>query len=106
MSSTGNIYLERNRGLERALVRFRETLPAEWRVVMRALDSMRDEHFTHSLTAVGELGQRFIGSAGAFRLMYTIAKDADGKPFEQDEKAKANADAVAMEASAAMGGDE
>ena len=106
MSSTGNIYLERNRGLERALVRFRETLPAEWRVVMRALGEMQDEHLTHSLTATGEQGQRFLGSAGAFRLMRRVALDADGKPFEPDGKAKAGADADARDAAAAMGGDE
>ena len=106
MSSTGNIYLERNHGLERALVRFRETLPAEWRVVMRALGDMQEEFLTLSLAKDGEHGQRALGSAGILRILRTIARDADGKPFEQDEKAKAKADAAAKTAAAAMGGDE
>lgn len=82
MSSKGNLHLQRNPDLEKALVRLKEgpdAVAADLATLRAALAGMKDRCETQALSARGEDAMRALGAMGAFRVVLAIIDDADGR---------------------------
>ena len=92
MSSRGNIHLQHDPDLERALVRMKEGPDGggDIGILREALARLKDRCETQALSARGEDAMRALGAMGAYRVMLGIIDDADGreppKPDEDGER--------------------
>ena len=99
MSSTGNIYLQHNPDLENSLFRLKELdeVKADTARVVRFFEDMKEASEVCAIKSEGEMSQRALGALGAYRLILSIFRDADGAEYRPKKGQENGEDGAADE---------
>lgn len=82
MSRNGNIHLEQSPKLEEALCRLKanEQSALDLAQLEAKVADLLEASLEAAVSALGEVSDRALGAVGAYRVLLSIIRDADGQP--------------------------
>ncbi len=89
MSRKGNLHLAQAPELEAALCRLKagEQSGPDLALLTGKVESLLEASLEAAVSAMGEVSDRALGAVGAYRVLLSIIRDADGLPPPETEPA-------------------